>query len=512
MLRSSGIVMPISALPGPFGIGCLGEEAIAFAKKIRDAGFSYWQILPFGPTGSGDSPYQSFSTFAGNAYFIDLRPLHAAGWLSDDELSMAEHEFLEEVDGNLRSRVDYGWLWDTRLPLLRTVCSRIDAESKAEVWQFAEAQSWLSDYADYMTIKAAHEHEPWWQWPRELRLKEEDAVRSFLLDKQDERFLYMFVQWLFFEQWLALKQEVNTLGVSIIGDIPIYVASDSCDVWANRQYFEFDDEGNQLRGAGVPPDIYSPYGQLWGNPLYRWDLLQEDGYRWWIERIRAAVDTCDIVRLDHFRGFESFWAVNAGATTAQFGVWEKGPAMDLFNQILRAFPLAPFIVEDLGFITDEVRVFLSQTGLPGMKVLQFHFDADDELVVRPHGFEENLVAYASTHDSDTLFGWVEKLGDEQWRLVRDCSGANQRDRHDRGPQSRIIRAMLRALWQTPSTLVMVQLQDVLGQGNDMRTNVPGVPEGNWRIRFTEEDIRQIDVRYYSRLNEVFQRALPDLSN
>lgn len=506
MLRSSGVIMPISALPGPFGIGSLGEEALQFVRKIKDAGFSYWQILPFGPTGAGDSPYQLFSTYAGNPYLIDLRPLHANGWLTDQELADATHLHIEEVDGTYFSRVDYGWLWETRSDVFRQAYRRITGETRILVEAFWEQTAWLKDYAAYMTIKAAHDHRPWWEWPRELALKDETAVLDYLSTRQDEVWFHAFVQYLFFQQWHQLKNKVNASGISIIGDVPIYVASDSCDVWANRHFFEFDENGNQLRSAGVPPDGYNEFGQFWGNPLYRWEALADDNYGWWIDRIRAATDTCDIVRLDHFRGFEAYWAVPADAETAASGTWEKGPAMDLFNVILRAFPLAPFIVEDLGFITDEVRVFHQATGLPGMVVMQFHFDPDDESVVRPHGFVDNVVAYASTHDSYTLFGWMEDLDEASWRLVRDYIGAHERDRHDSGPYSRIVRAMLRTLWQTQAELVMVQLQDLLGQDNRMRTNTPGYADGNWRIRFTENDLNQIDVKFYARLNEVFQRT------
>lgn len=506
MLRSSGVVLPVSALPGPFGIGCMGKEALDFARTILAAGFSYWQILPLGPTGSGDSPYQSFSTYAGNPYLIDLRPLCEAGWLTDAELQTATRDHMEIIDGVPYSRVDYGWLWETRRALLKTAASRLNEAERADVSRFSDSQDWLPDYAAFMTIKGRQGHRPWWEWPEALKLKDPSAVQKFIQPFTDEYFFHCFVQYIFRTQWFALKAAVNELGIKIIGDIPIYVASDSVDVWADRRWFELDDEGHQLRSAGVPPDLYTDDGQFWGNPLYRWDRLKADGYTWWLKRIKAAVDLCDIVRLDHFRGFEAYWAVEQGATLARAGVWEKGPAMDLFDPILRAFPLAPFIAEDLGYMTKEAENFVRQTGLPGMKVLQFHFSTDSDGELRPHDFEKKVCAYASTHDSDTLFGWLESLDTPTWELVRDYAGIRQHDRHLGGPKSRICRSVFRVLWQTPAQLVMVQMQDLLGQGNDMRTNRPGIADGNWRIRFTPEDLEQIDVAYFRRLNDVFQRT------
>ena len=368
MNRSSGILMPIFSLPGPWGIGCFDQVARSFAEKVAAAGFKYWQILPLNPTSAGDSPYQGLSAYAGNPYFIDLQQLHDQHLLTTEELGEGLYPWDQD-------KVDYGWLYHTREALLHKAYARLGDEHRHRIAAFiAQNERWLPDYTLYRAIKKAHGDRPWWEWPAPLRRHEPQALAEFSEKFASEIAYHSFIQFEFDRQWQSLKADINALGVEIIGDMPIYVSQDSSDAWSRTDLFEMDEDSRLLRVAGVPPDYFTADGQLWGNPLYRWDVMEKDGFAWWIDRIRTALTTVDVVRIDHFRGFESYWAVTAGHPTARNGQWEKGPAMKLFDIVLKSFPNAPIIAEDLGDIDDDVRAFLSATGLPGMKVMQFGFD------------------------------------------------------------------------------------------------------------------------------------------
>ncbi len=496
LTRSSGILLPISSLPGPYGIGCFGPEALRFAESAAAAGFAYWQVLPFSPTGYADSPYQSFSAYAGNPYFINLDDLHSQGLLTADELQTARYAGSPE-------RIDYGWLYTTREKLLRRAHARLDAAARNRVRAYAEAQAdWLDEYALFRTIKTRHHERPWWEWPEaELRNHDAAALAEIRREVGEEIRFIEFVQYEFDRQWQALKAQVHRIGLRLIGDMPIYVAGDSSDAWANRQYFETGDDGLFSRVAGVPPDYFSADGQLWGNPLYNWPVLAAEGYAWWIRRIRAGLRIFDILRIDHFRGFESYWAVPAGEKTARCGVWEKGPAMDLFRYILAAVPADAIIAEDLGDINEDVRQFLARTGLPGMKVMQFAFSPNPESRDRPHDYLPNCVAYTGTHDNTTLAGWLQQAPEPELELVRTYCGFTSET-----PLRTAIAAVIRCLWQTCATLTVVPVQDILALGESARLNTPGTLTDNWLFRMTADQLDRLDLSSLGKMNAAFQRA------
>lgn len=499
MKRSSGILMPLFSLPGPFGIGCMGPEAIDFAKILSEANVEWWQVLPLNPTSAGDSPYQCLSAYAGNPYFIDLRPLVEKGLLTQEECR-------EETYHGPEDEIDYGWLFQRRDLLLHKAYARLSRKQMAKIEAFAQNQSWLKDYALFSSIKKYYNHAPWWQWPDEgLRLHDKEALATFENEEKDEICYTWFVQHEFWQQWNRLKEKIHELGVRIIGDMPIYVAADSADVWAESHYFEMDENHQFERVAGVPPDYFSKNGQLWGNPLYRWDRLAENDYAWWKKRIAAALDFYDVVRIDHFRGFESYWAVPAGEKTAKKGVWEKGPAMKLFDHIFKAFPDAPIIAEDLGDINDSVRSFLRKTGLPGMKVLQFAFDPYFDATDRPHSYKRNMVAYSGTHDNDTLLGWLDQCDDSEWQLICDYFGFEPDERKKILAEPRTTEVFMRTLWQSVADLVVAPAQDLVGLGSEARINTPGTQTGNWRFRFTQNQLEGIDCDWLARLTKVCQR-------
>jgi len=496
--RSSGMLMPVSALPGPYGIGCFGPEALQFAGLLADAGFSYWQVLPFSPTGYADSPYQSFSAYAGNPYFIDLAELFRQDLLTAEELRSACYAGAPE-------RIDYGWLYQTRDLLLRRAFARLDSGTRDRVQAFAESQAdWLEEYALFRTIKNRHGERPWWEWPEpELRNHDQVALKGVRQEADEEIRYIAFVQYEFARQWQSLKARIHHLGLRLIGDMPIYVAGDSSDAWSNRHYFETGADGLFSRVAGVPPDYFAADGQLWGNPLYNWPVLAAENYAWWIRRIQAGLKVFDVLRIDHFRGFESYWAVPAGEKTARRGVWEKGPAMDLFRQILAAVPADSIIAEDLGDINDDVRAFLQATGLPGMKVMQFAFDLSPDSRDRPHDFVQNSVAYTGTHDNTTLSGWLKQLNDQEGQLVRTYCGIEPET-----PLPQAVRAMIRCLWQTAAALTVVPVQDVLALDENARLNTPGTLENNWLFRLRPDQMAHLDLSWIRQLNAAFQRYCP----
>lgn len=501
MKRSCGVLLPVSCLPGPFGIGCFGPEALEFVERAASGGISWWQVLPFSPTGAGDSPYQSTSAFAGNPYFIDPRPLTESGWLTKTELASA-------IWHGDPSQIDYGWLYGHRLALLSTAAGRLDAGSRGDVDRFAAAHPWLDRYALFMAIKQRHGGLPWWEWPdRTLRFAEPDATSRFAHDPAHRDMIdaYRFMQYTFFSQWRILKDAAAERGIAVIGDMPIYVAADSAEVWGDPHLFEMDHERRPLRVAGVPPDYFAADGQLWGNPLYRWDVLARDGYGWWIERIRAALPVYDQIRIDHFRGFESYWAVPAGAANARGGTWEKGPSMDLFRRVFDAFPDKPIIAEDLGDIDQAVRDFLRRTGLPGMKVMQFAFAPQDGSTDRPHRFCRNSVAYSGTHDNDTTLSWLRQLSRPEWALLRDYLGLDEDARQPDGAANPALRGVLRTLLTSVADLAVIPLHDLLGLDGRARLNRPGIAQGNWRFRVTQEQVESVDWSWLRRINRIAQR-------
>lgn len=485
--------MPISSLPSNYGIGTFGKEAYKFADFLAAAGQKAWQLLPLGPTSYGDSPYASFSTFAGNPYFIDLDLL-----IEDGLLKKAE---VEAVDwGSDPMNVDYGKIYYNRFDILRLACSRGWDRDAAEITRFREQNAgWLPDYALFMALKRHFGMVSWTLWPDEdVRLRKPGRLEHYrtLLDA-DVR-LFTWIQYTFYKQWDKLRDYVHSLGIEIIGDLPIYVALDSSDVWADPRSFLLDEKNIPTCVSGVPPDYFCEDGQLWGNPIYDWARMKGDGYGWWIRRIEGAKKLYDVIRIDHFRGFESYWSVPAGAETARDGEWLKGPGMDLVGVLKGWFPHARFIAEDLGYLTDGVRKLLSDSGFPGMKLLQFAFGSEDGDYL-PHSYGYNSICYIGTHDNPTLKQWLGLLKKKELAFAKKYCALSEEEGYDRG--------ILRMGQLSPSMLFVAEIQDYLGLADGCRINTPGVVEGNWRWRLLPgeltsklaKDIRELTARY-GRLN------------
>ncbi|MEY8386060.1 4-alpha-glucanotransferase [Oscillospiraceae bacterium 38-13] len=466
MKRSAGILLPMFSLPSEYGIGSLGAEARAFANFLQDAGQSWWQILPVGPAGAGDSPYASESTFAGNPLFIDLDLLSKDGLLSKEEL--------DAVRVPAGDKIDYAALKKTREPLLRKAFSRVSGETAEAARAFAEQNPWVREYALYRAVKRHFDGLAWFEWPDEgLRRHEPEAVERWRVELAEEVAFQTCVQHWFFTQWAALKTYVNDLGLGLIGDLPIYVSLDSADVWSERKEFLLDGEGKPAKVAGVPPDYFSEDGQLWGNPLYNWAAMKANGFGWWIRRVEGATRLFDIIRIDHFRGLESYWAVPAGAETARVGSWEKGPGMDLLGVLTSWFQGIAFIAEDLGILTEGVHRLREESGLPGMKVLEFAF-SDPSNAYLPHNHQPNCVCYTGTHDNDTAAGWYAGAGKKERAFAEAYLGVS-------GAEA-VRLALLRTGQRSTAELFVAQMQDYLGLGSESRVNIPGVGSGNWRWR------------------------------
>ncbi len=505
MTRASGALLHISSLPGPFGTGCFGEEALDFARLIRKAGFTYWQVLPFSHPGTGDSPYQSYSAFAGNAYFIDPRQLRDDNLLSDCDLEEAKY------CGNIHT-VDYKWLRPNRLSLLRKAYANISKEIVEETEAFCVRNSWIDDVALYETIKGIECGKSWWDWENpDLRMHRTQALAEIRDKYHEDYFFHCFVQYEFYTQWMNLKRQINDIGISVIGDIPIYVSSDSADVWANNSLFQMKPDHTLSSVAGVPPDYFSEDGQLWGNPLYDWEAHAKDGYAWWIERLAVNFSLFDKVRIDHFRGFCSYWSVGVEEVTARNGMWVKGPGMDLFRKVEEYFPNPPIIAEDLGEIDDAVRDFLMQTGFPGMRVLQFGFDPNGDSTNLPHNFDKNTTAYTGTHDNNTLLGWLWDASEDERRFALAYCNVKKDNWGTGGPQSISCRAMIRQVWQSHADLVIAPVQDILGYGSDTRMNIPGTPEGNWVFRVSQDGLDSMDAKWLRELTSLYRRLTPDIT-
>ena len=475
MKRSCGILMPISSLPSPHGIGTLGAEARKFVDFLADAGQSWWQILPVGPTSYGDSPYQSFSAYAGNPYFVDLDLLCEDGLLTPAEVDAVNW-------GGDPARVDYSAIYNGRFPLLHLAMERGWERDADKVAAFSEENaSWLPDYALFMAVKRHFGMQSWTEWPDEdIRLRRPEAVARYQEELADDIRLFTYIQYLFFRQWEDLRSYAHEKGIGIIGDLPIYVAMDSADVWADPRAFQLDERNVPAEVAGVPPDYFTADGQLWGNPLYDWDAMKADGYTWWIRRIAGASRLYDILRIDHFRGLESYWAVPYGETTAKIGRWVKGPGMDLIGVLTEKFPNIQFIAEDLGYLTPEVRQLLEDSGLPGMKVLEFAFDSREAANYLPHTYPRHCVCYAGTHDNATLMGWKDEAAPADISMARQYLGLNDEEGFHWG--------VLRGGQSSVADLFVAQMQDYLGLGSEARMNTPGILGGNWQWRMLSGQI------------------------
>ncbi|MEZ4710484.1 MAG: 4-alpha-glucanotransferase [Caldilineaceae bacterium] len=475
--RKSGILLHPTSLPGPYGVGSFNQAAYAWVDFLADTRQSLWQVLPLGPTGYGDSPYQSFSSFAGNPYLISLEDLVGDGLLTQAEL--------DQNPGFPADRVDFGALYQWKLPLLHQIAQafskRATSEQKAAFAAFCAAQAdWLDDYALFMALKDVHNGQPWNQWGMALRSRQPEALQAAQRAQADDIHTHKLNQWHFYRQWLRLKEYANGRDIQIIGDIPIFVAMDSADTWTNPSEFFLDAEFQPTVVAGVPPDYFSATGQLWGNPLYRWAVMRQNGYGWWLRRIRAVLSLYDIVRIDHFRGFAGYWEVPADGKTAVNGQWLPGPGADFFETILRELGELPIIAEDLGEITPDVVALRNQFNLPGMKILQFAFSSDASDKFLPHNYTPNFVVYTGTHDNDTSRGWYESSSTEK---ERDHFRQYLRvDGHD--PAWNLIDAAFRSV----ASMALAPLQDVLDLGSHARMNLPGSAQGNWSWRFTSDQI------------------------
>ena len=468
MDRASGILLPIFALPSPYGIGTLGREAYAFARFLKAAGQKYWQLLPLGPTSYGDSPYQSFSSFAGNPYFIDLEALVEDGLLTRDELEAADW-------GGDPRRVDYGKIYNARFPILRKAFQRGYPRDREKVDAFARENQWLPNYALYMAVKNHFGMKSWLDWPdADIRLRRPAAVARYREELKEDVAFFSYLQYIFFRQWEALRTYIHSLGIQLIGDLPIYVAMDSADVWAEPEFFQLGEDGRPTEVSGVPPDYFTADGQLWGNPLYDYDAMQKDGFGWWIRRVAGAGRLFDVIRIDHFRGLESYWAVPYGSPTAKNGHWRKGPGMALVGALTAWFHDLRFIAEDLGFLTPAVHKLLDDSGLPGMKVLEFAFDTREPSNYLPHTYSRNCVCYVGTHDNETVMQWRETADKANVTMARKYLGLSDAEGFHWG--------MIRGGMSSVADTFVVQMQDCLGLGAEGRMNTPGNPSGNWQWR------------------------------
>lgn len=490
MERSSGILMHISSLPSNYGIGTFGIEAYKFVDFLVNSKQKYWQILPLGHTSYGDSPYQSFSAFAGNPYFIDLDILVDKGYLKDKDL---------ECLVTTESTINYERLFYDRYPVLKKAYKKTKLKSNKSYIEFCdENKSWLQDYSLFMALKEEFDLVEWQKWPEDIKMRDQDAVYKYAKKLEDEINFWKFIQYEFYAQWYALKDYANQKGIDFVGDIPIYVASDSSDTWANSRFFMLDKDKNPTGVAGCPPDMFSETGQLWGNPTYDWDKLKKTGYKWWVRRMQSCAEIYDIVRIDHFRGFEAYWEVPFGDETAVNGVWKKGPNYSLFEAIKKGLGDVAVIAEDLGFLTPEVFELKDKTGFPGMKILQFGFGGEDGDYI-PHNCTKNSFAYTGTHDNDTIMGWFNKTGTEEEtaRAVEYLRLTEEETYHW---------GMIRGLYATVCDVAIATTQDLLGLDETARMNIPSTMGCNWTWRMNKNDLTKEISEKLLKITTIYGRA------
>ncbi len=481
MNRAGGVLLSITSLPSKYGIGCFSKSAYDFVDWLKGAGQIYWQILPLGPTSYGDSPYQSFSTFAGNPYFISLEALVEEGVLTEAECEAADF-------GDKPGSVDYEKMYQARYPLLRKAYERSKISENQDYQRFvADNGWWLGDYALFMAVKDWFDGAPWTEWAEDIRLRWPNAMDYYRRELYFDVEFQQYLQYTFYMQWMKLKNYANDRGIRLIGDIPIYVAMDSADTWAHPELFQLDENNVPLAVAGCPPDGFSAIGQLWGNPLYRWDYHRDTGYEWWISRLEYCFRLYDVVRIDHFRGFDEYYSIPYEATTAVDGHWEKGPGMALFARVEEALGRREVIAEDLGYVTDSVRELVRSSGFPGMKVLEFAFDSRDSGCANdylPHNYEENCVAYTGTHDNETIRGWFDSISTEEQEMAREylCDS--------RTPKKELNWAFISLIMRSSARICIIPMQDYLGYGNECRMNKPSTVGINWKWRLTGEELTE----------------------
>lgn len=491
-MRASGILLPVASLPSKYGIGCFSKEAYDFIDGLVKAHQSYWQILPLGPTSFGDSPYQSFSTFAGNPYFIDLEELIKEELLTKEEC--------DECDfGDNERYIDYGKIYESRFGILWSAFEKFDLKNKEYLEFKQENKEWLDEYSLYMAVKDSYEGLMWSEWEEEIKLRKPEALKSYREELKDDIEFYCFIQYEFYKQWYKLKKYANDSGIKIIGDIPIYVAFDSADCWADTRLFQFDEENVPIAVAGCPPDAFAATGQLWGNPLYDWEYHKKTDYEWWKKRVGQSFKLYDIVRIDHFRGFDEYYSIPFGDKTAENGHWEKGPGIGLFESLTKEFGKMNIIAEDLGYLTDSVIKLVKDTGYPGMKLMQFAFDSREESNYLPHTYEHNCVVYTGTHDNDTIKGWYRTVSDKDKaysKIYLNQKGKNIKDIHW---------DMIKATLATVADTAIIPIQDYLGMGSEARINVPSTLGTNWKWRLLKEDISDELLEEIKKLTLVYER-------
>ena len=491
MTRSAGILLPVSSLPSKYGIGTFGKAAYRWVDFLSKAKQTYWQVLPLGPTSYGDSPYQSFSAFAGNPYFVDLGLLCEQGLLEKEDCKQFKW-------GETKHYVDYDAVAAHREELLRKAFDHFTKESALQSFR-RKHKAWVEDYALYMAVKAKMDGKPWNEWTEDIRMRRPEALKQWKARCKEDIEYHIFVQYLFYDQWAKLKKYANKKGVKIIGDAPIYVAMDSADVWARPELFQLDENNVPTEVAGCPPDAFSEDGQLWGNPLYRWEVMEKDGFSWWLRRLKANLTTVDVLRIDHFRGLESYYAIPYGDATARNGRWKKGPGKAFVNAVNQEFGGAAIIAEDLGYLTPAVHRLLKSSGYPGMKVLQFAFDPGSDSDYLPHNHVKNCVIYPGTHDNDTVRGWFTTADPSNVAMAKDYLGIT----HDKDSSWAFARAALSSI----ADLAVVPMQDYLKLGSEGRINTPSTLGGNnWRWRMTKRQMTEELAEKIARLTEITGRA------
>ena len=492
--RSSGILLPVFSLPSAHGIGTLGRAAFEFIDFLAEAGQRYWQVLPLNPTGFGDSPYSSCSVFAGNPYFIDLDMLADAKLLKRREIKAFDF-------GDDNRTIDYEKLYNGRFKLLRIAFARAELQADADYSRFvSENEAWLSDYALFMALKTHFSMKPWRAWEDAgARLRRPSVLKKYGSKLQAEIEFHKYLQYLFYSQWEKVKTYANSRGIGIIGDMPIYCALDSVDCWANINQFQLDKDGRPTLVAGVPPDAFTEDGQLWGNPLYDWERMKKTGYAWWMRRIDNAERLYDAVRIDHFRAFESYWAVPAGDDTARNGHWVEGPGIGFINAIQKGFPKLPFIAEDLGLLTDEVHELRRVSGWPGMKVLEFAFDPEGKSDYLPHNYDKNCVCYTGTHDNAPLAPYLKETCDAEREFIARYLGIKTQS------MKNIAEAILRVGLASTANTFIAQMQDWLWLSEGSRINMPGTSEGNWQWRMKRGEASEKLVKRIRELTELYGR-------
>lgn len=496
-MRRSGVLMPVSSLPSRFGIGGFSKEAYDFVDFLAASGQSLWQILPLGPTGYGDSPYQSFSTFAGSPYYISLDALIEEGLLTEEECSSVDF-------GNDTKRVDYEKIYYTRFELLRKAFERANVNDDVAYNVFVEEnKQWLKDYAMYMAVKDSLDGVSWIEWDEEIRLRKPKAMKKYEKALADDIAFYSYQQYLFSKHWTALKEYANKKGILIVGDIPIYVAFDSADTWANPELFQLDEKNVPIAVAGCPPDAFSATGQLWGNPLYKWDYHEETGFAWWMRRLAHCFNIYDIVRIDHFRGFDEYWAVPYGDETAENGEWKPGPGYKLFEVMKKTLGNRAVIAEDLGFLTPSVLKLVKKTGYPGMKILQFAFDAQGESDYLPYNYTNNCVVYTGTHDNDTVNGWITSLNKKDMSFAKRYLHVKR--------SSEICETLIRTALGSVADTAIIPMQDYLGLGSEARINTPSTLGGNWEWRMERDACTEELAKHMLELTRTYARIVRDSS-